>query len=125
MRRRWPGFLFCLRTAPMMQLIRRLQDAIKAGFRGQIHALVRQSRHNLAGRQVGIVRLVADRQYLFPLLFRQLVRRLRALRLRALILANLASLLRPALEGAQAEAGFCTGPALPDTRCDGCADPDH
>jgi hypothetical protein len=80
------------------------------------NASVRQSRHDLAGRQGGIVWLVTDSQHLFPLLFRQLVRRLRALRLRALILANLAGFLCPALKGAQAQAGFCAGQALPDTR---------
>lgn len=49
MRGRRPAFLWCFRAAPMMQLIRRLQDTIKAGFRSQIHALVRQSRHDPTG----------------------------------------------------------------------------
>ena len=63
-----------------------------------------------------VVRLVTESQYLGPLLFRQFVRRLRALRLRALILANLADFLGPALKGAQTEARLFAGPALPGAR---------
>ena len=46
----------------MLLLPLRAQDAVKAGFRGQILPLIGQFRNNLAGREAGKFLAIADRQ---------------------------------------------------------------
>ena len=52
-----------------------LQDPVESRFRGQVLAPIRQSRHDLAGRQTGEFRGMTERQQLVSLGQRQLVGR--------------------------------------------------
>ena len=78
-----------------MLLPLRAQDAVKAGFRGQILPLIGQFRNNLAGRKAGKLLAIADRQNGGAFFCAKFVARLWALDQGALVSLNLTAL-RPA-----------------------------
>ncbi|KPY45423.1 hypothetical protein ALO49_101857 [Pseudomonas savastanoi pv. retacarpa] len=111
-------------TASMLLLTRRSQNAIKRRFRRQIAPLIGQARHDLARRQVSVLRAVAQRHNGLSLCLVQRIWRRWPCGSRLRI--GLDSVcLSPPLQGAQRQNNFPTGPDFSGSRCDRFAQPGH
>ncbi len=108
-RGRFPGSLGREALTPMIQLVVSFQYAVKRRFRGQVQPLVHQRWYDLRRRKTLVTGRIAGRQDPLPLLFTELVCRPWACCFRALIRLHHA-FTEPAPIGAQANAGFTTGP---------------
>src|SRR4051794_27630956 len=97
------------------------QDAVEAGFRGEIAALVCEAGHNLAGRQALEGLAVAGVQHGLAFLLRQLVARCRSRRRRAAIL-RCAVPGSPTTIGALVNPEFCAGLGVTSARRLGLVD---
>lgn len=96
-------------AASAMVLAAFAQDPLGAGIRGDLDALVRQPRHDLAGWQAGKFGRIAGCHDQVALLFAQFVCGLGTLGEGAAIVADCTQRPRPALQGACVQADFGTG----------------
>src|ERR1700737_1540410 len=92
------------RTTPVMLLRSTAQHAVKARLRGKVHATVRQTRHDLTGRQAGKLRTIRYLENLLPFSLTQFVARWRPPGRGATIGEHRIAVINPALESAQAQA---------------------
>jgi hypothetical protein len=91
------------------------QHPVNARLRGEVHAAVRQARHDLAGRQAGELGAIGHLQNLLPLGLTELVARRCPLIRGPAIGPHLIAVTHPALERAQAQAQFFAGFLQPAT----------
>ncbi|OZC34812.1 hypothetical protein B9Q17_13070 [Marinobacter vinifirmus] len=106
---RFPGALGREALPPMVQLVVSFQYPVKRRLRGEVQPLVHQRWYDLRRRKTLVTGRVAGRQDPLSLLFTEPVCRTGAYRFRALIRLHRA-FTEPAPIGAQANAGFTTGP---------------
>jgi len=80
------------------------QHAVKARLRREVHAAIRQARHELAGSQAGKLRTIGYLKNLLPFGLTQLVTRRRSFGRGTVIGAHRVTVTDPALKRAQAHA---------------------
>src|SRR5258707_10288758 len=110
-----PGSRACAH-APVVLLRSAAQHAVKARFRRDIYAAIRQAWHDLAGRQAGKLRTVCDLKNLVSFDLTQFVARRRPRGRGAAIGEHRVAVTHPALERAQVQAQLVAGLLQPAAR---------